>query len=113
MDKYKVIRQFCDQRSRCRVRKDVDGNPIQFKLTFQEWLKIWEDSGKFHLRGKKIGQYCMSRINDKGHYEVGNVFIQLNSQNRIDATLGKKRPEHSALMKARHLQKDLEVHDGF
>ena len=114
LEKNKVRRGFCDQRARCRIRKDINGNPIQFKLTFEEWLKIWIDSGKFHLRGKKIGQYCMSRIGDKGHYEVGNVFIQLNSQNRVDAMLGKPRPEHSAKMKALlKAKKDLKVLNEF
>lgn len=62
-------------------RYDRNGDKIEFKLTFEEWLRIWIDSGHLHERGRKKGQYVMSRKNDIGHYEVGNVFIQLCSEN--------------------------------
>lgn len=48
---------------------------IEFLLTFEEWLKIWEDSGFLHLRGKGKGKYCMARYGDIGAYEVSNVKI--------------------------------------
>lgn len=54
---------------------------IEFRLTFTEWWDIWQQSGKWDLYGKKKGQYCMSRYGDLGAYEVGNVFIQLASDN--------------------------------
>ena len=54
---------------------------IEFKLTFEEWLKIWIDSGHLHERGRGIGKYCMARFNDKGAYEVGNVKIILFTEN--------------------------------
>lgn len=54
------------------------------KLTFEEWLQIWVDSGHLHERGRKRGQYVMSRVNDLGSYEVGNVFIQTGKQNNRD-----------------------------
>lgn len=63
---------------------------IPFLLTFEEWYNIWVTSGHLAERGTKRGQYCMSRPNDVGPYAVGNVFIQLTSQNSIDAKLGKK-----------------------
>jgi len=56
-------------------RKDALGNPIEFKLTYEEWLDIWASSGFAHLRGRKRGQYVMSRHNDIGNYEVGNGLI--------------------------------------
>lgn len=46
-----------------------------FLLTFEDWWKIWEESGKYHLRGKNVGQYCMARKNDQGAYIVGNIDI--------------------------------------
>jgi hypothetical protein len=54
---------------------------IQFLLTFDEWKKIWEDSGHLRERGKLAHQYCMSRIGDAGPYAVGNVRIITNSEN--------------------------------
>lgn len=50
-------------------------------LTFEEWLNIWEESGKISLRGNRGGQYVMSRYHDKGDYEVGNVHITLFENN--------------------------------
>lgn len=45
---------------------------------------IWEASGKWHLRGNKRGEYCMCRPGDKGAYEIGNVKIVLNEENRAE-----------------------------
>lgn len=63
---------------------------INFNLTLQQWIDIWDQSGKWEQRGCKIGQYVMSRINDSGNYEIGNVFIQLHESNAKDGQLGKK-----------------------
>ncbi|MEZ0602940.1 hypothetical protein ACAX43_12415 [Paraburkholderia sp. IW21] len=65
-------------------RVDLNGNEIKFKLTFEEWFQVWIDSGKWEQRGTKRGQYCMSRYNDLGDYEIGNVFIQLHSENILE-----------------------------
>ena len=70
-------------------RVDILGNPIEMRLTFEQWWEIWEASGKYNLYGKGKGKYCMSRYNDIGHYEVGNVFIQLHSANAGQAHKGK------------------------
>lgn len=70
---------------------------IDFKLTFEEWFDIWQKSGHYHERGIGKGSYVMSRIGDKGGYEVGNVFIQSNSDNVKQAThTGPKNLRHSA-----------------
>ena len=57
---------------------------IEFILSFDDWLNIWEKSGKLNDRGCKKGQYVMSRFNDTGPYSINNVFIQLHSKNSID-----------------------------
>lgn len=51
------------------------------RLSFDEWLSIWKTSGHLHERGKGAGKYVMSRINDLGHYELGNVCIKLHVDN--------------------------------
>lgn len=58
---------------------------IKFNMTYDQWLNIWLISGKI----KQRGFYCMSRIKDKGAYEIGNVFIQTNAQNSLDGVIGK------------------------
>jgi hypothetical protein len=66
---------------------------IPFLLTLEEWCNIWEQSGKWALRGKGKGKYVMSRYKDVGAYEVNNVFIQLNESNVRDAQTGRSRPD--------------------
>ena len=63
---------------------------IDFDLTFEEWLSIWTASGQLENRGKKVGQFVMSRKNDIGPYSVENVFIQQTSENIKDAVTGNK-----------------------
>ena len=62
---------------------------IEFNLTYEEWWDIWQKSGKWAQRGARKGCYVMSRYNDTGAYEVGNVFIQTHEENRREAMLGK------------------------
>jgi hypothetical protein len=40
-------------------------------------------------------QYGMARFGDKGPYAIGNVKIILNSENTIEAHLGKKRSDET------------------
>lgn len=58
---------------------------VGWLLTFAEWLSIWKASGKLHLRGRGIGRYVMSRMSDDGPYAVGNVHIQLATENSREA----------------------------
>lgn len=92
-----------------KTRVDRNGNPIEMRLSFDDWLQIWLDSGKWDQRGTRKGQYCMSRINDLGHYEKGNVEIKLTSENSSEATSRPRGPlseEHklavSEALKSRH-----------
>jgi hypothetical protein len=55
---------------------------IEFLLTFEEWLKIWTDSGHLYERGQGKEKYCMARYKDKGPYAVGNVRICKNRENQ-------------------------------
>ena len=48
---------------------------LGFSLSFEEWWKIWQESGQWENRGKAADQYCMGRKLDAGGYEVGNVEI--------------------------------------
>ncbi len=65
---------------------------IPFKLTFEQWYNIWQESGKWDHRGRGSGKYVMSRKNDKGAYEIGNVFIQSNARNVSDGRKGIRLP---------------------
>ena len=75
----------------CKNRVDTNGNPIEFRLTYEEWCKIWDDSGHWHQRGRKVNEYVMSRLNDVGHYEVGNVKIQTQLENMREKNINAKK----------------------
>jgi hypothetical protein len=62
---------------------------IPFLLTYEEWLKIWNDSGKLEQRGRGANKFCMCRVGDLGSYEVGNVFIGTGRENVRAGNLGK------------------------
>ena len=70
--------RFNVQRTHARIRG------IEWKLTFDEWLDIWQSSGKLHLRGRTQGQYVMCRKGDTGPYSIDNVLIDLQANNNKD-----------------------------
>lgn len=73
-------------------RKNARYRGIGFELTFEQWLTIWEASGRLSQRGRGRGLYVMARFNDDGPYKVGNVKIMLNEENSIEGNLGKISP---------------------
>lgn len=58
---------------------------VVWSLTLAQWLEIWRTSGKLDQRGRGKGKYLMSRIKDSGGYEIGNVHIQLATENSREA----------------------------
>lgn len=54
---------------------------ILFLLTFEQWIKIWLDSGHWEERGRGFDKFCMARYGDKGPYAIGNVKIITNQEN--------------------------------
>lgn len=77
-------KKYQGQAGHCCGRIDQLGNPIEMRLTFEQWIDIWLLSGHWHERGRGKGQYVMSRFNDIGHYEIGNVEIKTHSDNIIE-----------------------------
>jgi hypothetical protein len=100
----KIKSKYHAHKANTRKRFDKNGNQIEFRLTFEEWYDIWIKSGHWDNRGRKQGQYVMSRKNDIGNYEIGNVFIQPVFNNHSEtyhppkagakAMLGKKGKDH-------------------
>ena len=76
--------RFSEHKHAAKVRK------IEFLLTFEEWLKIWIDSGYLHQRGCHKGEYVMARIADDGPYAVGNVEIITVEENLSRGNFGKE-----------------------
>lgn len=85
---YAVVRQLQADRvthAFHKHKRNSDSRGIDFRLTFIAWLSIWQASGKLDQRGRGKGKYVMSRINDAGAYELGNVHIQLATENSREA----------------------------
>jgi len=70
---------FKDQKYNAKVRK------IEWELTFPEWWRIWQDSGKWEQRGLGSGKYVMSRVCDTGPYSIDNVRIITHNENAKEA----------------------------
>jgi hypothetical protein len=70
-----VVRAFQHQRVSAGQRG------IAFNFTLGDWWKVWADSGKWSLRGRGEGSYCMARNGDVGPYERGNVSIKTVQEN--------------------------------
>lgn len=79
-------KKYTDQKSKAKCRG------IEFKLTFEEWWDIWQQSGKWDQRGIRKGQYVMSRYKDQGAYEIGNVHIQTVGDNNKEAYKFHRKP---------------------
>lgn len=87
--------QYQNHRLGVRKRRDVDGKPIEFLLTYEDWIAIWSVNSAILNRGKLRGQFVMARFNDRGHYEVGNVEIITTDENTRRARLA-ETPERRA-----------------
>lgn len=83
-----------------RQQKNAANRGITWELTIPQWLAVWQESGKMHLRGRGKGRYVMSRMNDEGAYRVGNVYIQLSTQNNRDgiAKARNTKVKHTGVM---------------
>ncbi len=66
---------------------------IVFNLSFDEWIGWWKSTGKYHLRGRKKGQYQMARFNDIGPYEIGNIKCITMEENTREGNSGSKLSE--------------------
>ena len=86
--------------------KDARNRGISFLLTFEEWFKIWTDSGHLHERGPRRGQYVMARYGDKGPYAVGNVRIITGLENQAEQWA---RIEYRERMSAVHKDKEVSL----
>ena len=69
---------FCKQRSRAKSRK------IDWQLTFDQWMDIWDNSGQWENMGKGVGLFMMCRVKEPGPYSIENVYIGTGKQNQAD-----------------------------
>lgn len=65
--------KYTKQKYRAGERK------IKWEFTEETWWEVWKD--RWHLRGIKPQELCMSRINDVGAYHPDNVRLISNQEN--------------------------------
>lgn len=65
---------------------------IEWNISFREWWRIWQASGKWEQRGCWSQDYVMARIGDSGAYEVGNVYITTVIDNHSMVHIGRDLP---------------------
>lgn len=82
-EELKLRMQYSTQKGNSIKRRN-----IPFTITYEEWKEVWVSSGHLHEKGRKKGQYCMSRYGDVGPYSKDNVFIQLHSVNAAEGHTG-------------------------
>lgn len=82
-------------------RKNAKRRNIEWSLTLTEWWSLWE--GKFHNRGRKKGQFVMSRHGDKGAYSVDNVEIVTTTENVLEHYELTYGGDYSETLKNRHI----------
>lgn len=68
-------KKWLDQRHTAKQRA------VKFNLTFEEWLEFWGDD--IDKRGRGRHQLCMCRYDDRGAYEVGNIYKDTNAGNKM------------------------------
>lgn len=90
-----TILRYTQQRNNARSRA------IPFLLSFSQWYAIWQASGKLDLCGRGKGKFCMSRLNDAGAYELGNVHVQPcveNSREAVNKWRGKVKDHRGVFL---------------
>jgi hypothetical protein len=77
---------------------------IEWLLTYEQWSEVWEQSGKWELRGRGKGKYCMSRKGDTGPYSIDNVYINECVKNSGDKFRGTKQSPETIAKKSNSLK---------
>jgi hypothetical protein len=89
------LRAFINQKNNAKNRQ------IPWELTFWQWWTIWQESGKWELRGRARDAYVMSRFRDAGSYAVGNIYIGTLSENssiQPNNPYRKDHPDHASVL---------------
>jgi len=67
-----------------RQQRNADARLIEWDLSLTAWWRIWQESGKWELRGRGKGKYVMARLGDSGPYSESNVYIVEFAENIRD-----------------------------
>lgn len=90
------IMAYRDQRQRAAER----GVPWEF--TFESWWRVWDESGKWPLRGRGGDRYAMARFGDTGPYAPDNVKIITNIENTLEYHTHRRAKEQERFANEHH-----------
>jgi len=69
-------------------------NSGQWKLSFEEYKDIWGD--KFEQRGRKVGEFCFTRIDDDADWTLDNcVIVERSEQGQKTGKYNWKKPQRN------------------
>ena len=80
-----------DRRRYITHKANAKQRGIAFEIEFDDWLQWWKDTGHYHERGNKRGQYVMGRIGDVGPYKLGNIVCIQAQENSVAPHAGKPK----------------------
>lgn len=69
-------------------RIDRDGNPIEFKLSLDEFIDIflpYKEDSRLYLTSNDPQRLCLCRNYDLGSYTIDNVYVDTRSNNNRDS----------------------------
>jgi hypothetical protein len=72
-------------------RQNAFKRGIEWKLSFEDWISWWQQTGHYSDRGRGLGKYVMSRIGDSGAYELTNIICHKHGDNVSDAQKNKPK----------------------
>lgn len=82
------IRAYIQQRNNALARG------IEWTFTLWSWWQLWQQSGKWGERGRRLNNYVMCRFNDTGPYSPDNVYFDTTSHNIIASCAKRFRGSH-------------------
>ena len=65
-----------------KKKTDRNGLVIEFKLSFAEFLELMYEHVDNY--GRELDNVCLSRKDDIGHYEYGNVEVKTMRENNME-----------------------------
>ena len=80
------------------------GRGIEWNLKLWDWWQVWQQSGKWDMRGRAKDAFVMCRFKDDGPYEIGNVYIATlahNSSFQPNNPYRKGHPDYERAMAAK------------
>ena len=86
MDFEQALKEYRGQHGNARTRK------IKWLLTFDDWVKFWKNSGRYHKRGRGANQFALVRIDPTGPYSLDNIHCRTNREASEDYWQSSQRP---------------------